>query len=248
MEQVIIENHGDLALLRLANGVTNAIGPTLVEELFEALETIKTTYRGLVLAGGSKFFSMGFDLPLLLTLGKDEMAAFFDRFNSAMLALYTLPMPTACAIESHAVAGGTILALTCDMRYGVAEKKLMGLNEVQLGVPVPYLADMMVRQIIGDRQATRMLFGGDLISLPDARRMGLVDETTSIAALDEHVLARTAAVAAHPPAAFAEIKANRTEEIRARYAQHGEARNRAFLTCWFSERSQSLLREAAKKF
>ncbi|MGD9010542.1 MAG: enoyl-CoA hydratase-related protein [Desulfobacteraceae bacterium] len=74
MDQVSIETHGDVALLRLANGVTNAIGPVMVDELLEALQAVQLDYRGMVLAGGDKFFSIGLDLPLLLTLDEDDMA------------------------------------------------------------------------------------------------------------------------------------------------------------------------------
>lgn len=248
MEQVSIEAHGDVVLLRLANGVTNAIGPTMVDDLLEALQTVQLNYRGMVLAGGEKFFSMGLDLPLLLTLDQDDMAQFFDRFNTAALALYTLPMPTFCAMAGHAIAGGTILALTCDFRYAVPEKKMMGLNEVKLGVPVPYLADLMLRQIVGDRTATPMLFGGEFLSLTEARDMGLVDETASIEALEEQVLSRAADLAAQPSPAFAETKASRTETVRIRYEQHGKAKNKAFIKCWFTPEVQRLLKQAAGKF
>jgi enoyl-CoA hydratase/carnithine racemase len=248
MEHVSIEPHGDVALLRLTNGVTNAIGPIMVDYLFEALEAVRSDYRGMILAGGDKFFSMGLDLPLLLTLGEDEMATFFDRFNAAAIALYTLPIPTFCVMAGHAIAGGTILALTCDFRFAIAEKKMMGLNEVKLGVPVPYLADLMLRQIVGDRQATPVMFGGEFLSFPDAHRIGLVHETASIETLEDRALHCAATLAAHPPAAFAETKASRTETIRALYEQYGKAKNKAFLRCWFSPEGQKLLRTAAEKF
>ena len=248
MEQVNIEAHGAVALLRLANGVTNAIGPGMVGDLSEALQTVQSNYRAIVLAGGDKFFSMGFDLPKLLKLDKNEFAVFFDRFNAAALALYTLPMPTFCAMAGHAIAGGTILALTCDFRYAVSEKKMMGLNEVKLGVPVPYLADLMLRQIVGDRKATPMLFEGEFLSLAEAHRMGLVDETTSREALEEQVLSRASGLAAKPPLAFAETKASRTKTIHDRYEQHGKSRNKAFLKCWFSPEGRALLSKAAEKF
>jgi enoyl-CoA hydratase/carnithine racemase len=151
-------------------------------------------------------------------------------------------------MAGHAIAGGTILALTCDFRYAISEKKKMGLNEVKLGVPVPYLADLMLRQIVGDRQATPVLFGGEFLSFPDAHRMGLVNETASKDALEDQVLSHAAELAAHPPIAFAETKASRTETIQARYEQYGKAKNRAFLNCWFSPEGQRLLRAAAEKF
>ncbi|MFH2057592.1 MAG: enoyl-CoA hydratase-related protein [Pseudomonadota bacterium] len=73
------------------------------------------------------------------------MVDFFQRFNQLTLDLYTLPLPTACAISGHAIGGRNILALTGDYRFMAEGKKRIGLNEIQLGVPVPYLADLILR-------------------------------------------------------------------------------------------------------
>jgi enoyl-CoA hydratase/carnithine racemase len=125
---------------------------------------------------------------------------------------------------------------------------MMGLNEVKLGVPVPYLADLMLRQIVGDRKATPMLFGGELLLLTEAHNMGLVDETGSREALEEQALSRAADLAAQPSPAFTETKASRTETVRIRYEQHGKAKNKAFIKCWFTPEVQRLLEQAAEKF
>ena len=61
MSKVKIESHADVAILRLSNGVTNAISPELVDDLADALDQAKEEFKGLILAGGSKFFSIGFD-------------------------------------------------------------------------------------------------------------------------------------------------------------------------------------------
>jgi enoyl-CoA hydratase/carnithine racemase len=248
MSKVKIEAHADVAVLRLSNGVTNAISPELVEDLAEALNQAKKEFKGLILAGGSKFFSIGFDLPTLLQLDRPTMADFYSKFNRTALDLYTVPLPTACAIAGHAIAGGTILALTADFRFASSGRKLMGLNEVRIGVPVPYLADLMLRQIVGDRAATELNYRGDFLEAEQAQKIGLLDDVCSPEALDQKAIDKVAALAALPPYGFSLIKANRVEEIQARFNERGSVKTGLFLDCWFKPAVQELLKAAAKKF
>ena len=248
MSKVKIEAHADVAVLRLSNAVTNAISPELVEDLAEALGQAKKEFKGLILAGGSKFFSIGFDLPTLLQLERSEMADFYSKFNRATLDLYTAPLPTACAIAGHAIAGGTILALTADFRFASSGRKLMGLNEVKIGVPVPYLADLMLRQIVGDRAATELNYCGDFLEAEQAHKVGLLDDVCSPEALDQKAIDKVAELAALPHYGFRLIKANRVEEVQARFNERGSMKTALFLDCWFNPAVQELLQAAAKKF
>ena len=247
VSNVVIENQGGIGVLRLNNGVTNAISPDLVKDLEEALPAVAREFRGLVLAGGEKFFCMGFDLPALITMTREALSDFFYGFNRAVLNLYTLSMPTCCAIAGHAVAGGNILALGCDYRFAAKEKKL-GLNEIKLGLPVPYLADMLLRQIAGDRAATDMIYCGDFVSASDAARFGLADALFLSETVEAEAIQKVSGIASHSQAAFSEIKKNRVEAIRGLYEQHHKSKNEAFLDCWFSDPVQGLLEAAARKF
>ncbi len=245
MSKVIIENNGKVAILRLNNGVTNAINSDLIRDLDEAILTIKKEAQGMVLAGGDKFFSIGFDLPTLLKYTRAEMADFLYTFCGLSLNLFTLPLPTCCAMMGHAIAGGNILALTSDYRFAVSGKKL-GLNEIKLGLPVPYLADLMLRQIVGDRVATKMLYSGEFMITDEAKQAGLVDEIFSPEEIEAQAVERISKIADLPSKAFMEIKANRVEEVRIRY--EASSKNEILLDCWFSQPAQDLLQEAAKKF
>lgn len=188
MSLVFLEPHGQIALLRLGNGVTNAINPQLVIDMAEALETVKTQYRGLVITGGEKFFSIGFDLPALLGLNRVGMTDFFNRFIKLAYDLFTLNIPTASALGGHAIAGGNILALTADYRYAAQGKKQIGLNEIKLGIPAPYLADLILRQLVGDRVATEMIYNGEFMPMADAQEAGLVDDIFLPQALEEQAI------------------------------------------------------------
>jgi enoyl-CoA hydratase/carnithine racemase len=248
MSKVVIEDHGSLAVMRLNNGVTNSISPALVEDLLVAVKQMEDRFHGVVLAGGEKFLSLGFDLPELLKLDRDGVERFFYKFNQAAFNLFTVPLPTACAIAGHAIAGGSILALTCDYRFAAEGKKLMGLNEVKLGVPVPYLADMILRQIVGDRTATEMLYRGEFITASETGQIGLVDEVLPQEKVEDRALEKVAELAALPRVAFEAIKANRVEAIRIRFEKNYKRKHETFLDCWFTEQTQELLVEAAKKF
>ncbi len=248
MPKVVLEDMGTVAVLRLTNGVTNAIGTELVEELSEAIRLVQNRYHGLVLAGNTKFFCIGLDVPRLLAFNRGTMADFWNRFEDLVLALYTLPIPTACAICGHATGGGAILSLACDYRFVADGKKLIALNEVRIGVPVPYLADLMLRQIVTDRVAVEMEFCSGFLGPHDAKAAGLADAVCDEKAVEDTALEKIRALAAMPRVAFTLTKQHRTREIPSRFKAIRSELNLAFMDCWFAPPTQALLQEAASKF
>jgi enoyl-CoA hydratase/carnithine racemase len=248
MADVSIEDHGPVAVLRLTNGVINAVSAGLVRDLSLALREVPGRFKGMVLAGGQKFFSIGLDLPALLQLSRNDMAAFWSGFEDAVLALMTLPMPTVAAISGHAPAAGTILALACDFRLIASGKKLMGLNEIRIGLPVPLLADLMLRQVVGDRAATQIEYTGELLAPEKARALALVDGLFPEAEIEARAIAYVSEIVERPSFGFPLIKQHRTRDILKRFFAERESFKQAFLECWFSAPVQDLLRNTATKF
>jgi enoyl-CoA hydratase/carnithine racemase len=248
MSKVNIETHDVVAILRLNNGVINAIGPELLDDLSAELKRIESEFKGMVLAGGEKFFCIGLDLPGLLPLGRSEMVEFYFKFMQVVLDLYTLPMPTACAINGHATAGGAIFALSSDFRFASSGRKFIGLNEVKIGLSVPYLTDLILRQVVGDRCATEMMFKGEFVEPEKALKIGLVDAVFSPEDLEEKAVAKIAELAALPPQGLTVIKNNRVGAVRSQYEEARSTEADLFLDCWFNPSVQEELKEAAKKF
>ncbi len=247
MGHVSVQHLNDITLLRMCNGVTNAIGPELVQELHDWFEKTERDSRALLLCGGDKFFSMGFDLPTILLYNHDEMAEFFENFNSMVLRLFTLSVPTACALKGHAIAGGGILAICCDYRFGAAERKL-GLNEVLLGVPVPYLADQIMRLLVPDSVASDLLYLGTFLKCSDLQDHGLVTALDENLEVESIAIQKLESLLRLPKSAFAAVKRNRTEAIKDLYNRNYKERNAGFIYNWFTNETQELLKEAARKF
>jgi enoyl-CoA hydratase/carnithine racemase len=140
------------------------------------------------------------------------------------------------------------MMLTCDYRFAATGRVLIGLNGIKLGVPIPYLPDLILRQIAGDQIASDMLYRGGFVESSDAWGKGLIHDVFPQPEVEAKALERVAELSKLPPKAFAAAKANRVEAICRRYENSVKAKNEEFLDCWFSAESQELLKEAAKKF
>ena len=244
----VLEN--DIAGIRMHRGVTNAIHPNLIADLDSALDQIVTDpqVRGLVLTGGEKFFSIGFDLPYLLTLPEPDFRAFYRSFNQLCLKLYRMTLPTIAVLSGHATAGGCILALCCDYRLMAEGHKLIGLNEIKLGLPVPFPADRMLHALVGTRIARQVLETGDFFESRAARELGLVDRITPLADLASQAQEMAQSLAAAPGEAYALIKSSRVAPTLQAIEASLEEHEKLFLRSWFSSAAQPLLFAAATKF
>ncbi len=251
MSMIAVDYQDTVAIVRLSRGVTNALDLELVNELGVLLERIEhdASVSALVLGSGNvKFFSIGFDIPHLFELPRQDFQTFFTAFNRVCHRLYTLPKPTVAALTGHAVAGGCILALCCDYRFIAEGKKLMGLNEIKLGVPVPYLADCVLRELVGTRYAREMIDTGEFYMPADSLRMGLVDQVLPAGDVIMRAVEKAKFLGAWPREAFALIKQNRVEEVEQRVLASREEKERLFLDSWYSDEARQRLKEAIEKF
>ena len=251
MKVIGIEQHDGVALIQLNRGIINAINQKVIDELGEALQTVKEdpTVRGLVLTSNNdKFFSIGFDLPELYPLPQPEFAAFFRAFNLLCLDLYTLPKPTIAAISGHATAGGCILALCTDYRFIAEGRRLIGVNESKLVVPVTYLAHGLLRQLVGACQAREVVSSGTLYPPEEASQMGMVDGVYSPAKVVSAAIKKARDLGEMQGDAFAANKRLWVRTIEAQVRSYLEEEIELFLEQWYSPTARQRLGDALAKF
>lgn len=183
---------GAVRCLQLSRPPVNALDPDLCRALIAAIEEAgKDGVSGLVLTGSPKIFSGGLDVPYLLSLGDDRRAVLecWQAFFGAARLLAASRVPVVAALTGHAPAGGCVLALCCDYRIMArsldpAKPFVLGLNETQVGLVVPEGIQRLMRRVVGDHRAERLLVAGDMVTAERALEIGLVDE---LADLDEVV-------------------------------------------------------------
>lgn len=174
----------------------NAINPTLANELEAAVAQANRddAVHVIVLDGAGQGFCAGFDLkdfaegdspwnqemPWDPLIDYRMMKQFSERFQS----LWRSHKPTIAKVHGHAIAGGSELALSCDMTI-MAEDARIGYPPARVwGCPV---TGMWVYRL-GVEKAKRMLLTGDVINGREAREMGLVLDAVPTAQLEARVL------------------------------------------------------------
>lgn len=251
MEMIRMERRDDVMVLQLDRAVTNALNLQLIRELAQGLQGVRDdpNVRGLVLAStNDKFFSIGFDIPGLFDLSRDDFTRFYQAFNSFCMDLYTLPKPTVAAITGHAIAGGCILTLCCDYRFIAEGRKLMGLNEIKLGVPVPYVADCVLRQLVGSRNAREVMYIGDFYQPEALLQLGMVDQVHPLEQVLPKAVEQARSLGALPREAFEVIKRNAVEMVEAQILERLARKEQVFMDCWYSEETRERLRVAMERF
>lgn len=251
MSYVQRELRENVAILKFNRNITNAINLELINDLSGNVKTCAAdeSIAGVVLTSvNDKFFSIGFDIPGLIDLSTKQFKEFYTAFNRLCIQIYTFPKPMVAAITGHAVAGGCIIALCCDYRFIAEGKKLMGLNEIKLGVPLPYPADRILRQIVDDPAARKILDTGDFFPPEVALSMDLVDVVVPLEEVVNKAVEKVKSVVSYSLDAFAIIKRNRTEKIEAEIKEGLNAKEKIFIEMWYGHETRNKLKQALKKF
>jgi enoyl-CoA hydratase/carnithine racemase len=248
---ISIDTQGTIAVLKLDNGKKNPIDPGMLGETGKALREFREDpeIRGLVLGSTSdRFFSIGFDIPHLFDLPREDFGGFYRTFTEFCLDLYTFPKPTAASVQGHATAGGFILTLACDYRIIADGHNLLGLNEAKLGVPVPHFSEMVLERVAGRANAAIIIEEGEFFLPEDALTMGLAE---NVLPGDEVLTAAINAVSGVDAGimdTFSTIKGARTKKIAKAVREDMDERTHAFLDRWYAPEVRENLKEAMRKY
>ncbi|MGB2897288.1 MAG: enoyl-CoA hydratase/isomerase family protein [Anaerolineales bacterium] len=250
-DYITIEHQNQVAILKLNRGITNAIDGNLVLALDSALkrQAADPEVLGLVLtSSNNKFFSIGLDIPGLFSLGEREFRSFYQSYNQMCLGMLTISKPLVAGITGHAIAGGCILSLCCDYRFISEGRKLIGLNEIKLGVPVPYVADCILRKLIGYRNARYVMDSGGFLEPEEAHRLGMVDGIRPAEELLPRSIEKARELSSDSPEAFALIKSSRVHAVEREIKEQLSEREDAFIKCWYSDDARAHLKDAISKY
>jgi enoyl-CoA hydratase len=162
----------------------NALNEELLTELHDALWEADedNRVRCVILAAAGPDFSSGYDLqrydrPVALQVEHRRGRAKFDddtwhqeRLQRLRMALFDMHKPVIAQVQGRCLAGGTDLALLCDM--------IICADDASFGFPPARsqgsLPSNMWLYMVGPQWAKRLLLTGDLIGGRDAATIGLV--------------------------------------------------------------------------
>jgi enoyl-CoA hydratase len=236
------EDIADIAVLRLAHGKVSALDVEFCAAIVEAVGKAESDgSRALILAGTGSSFSAGVDLFRVLNGGR----AYLDRFLPAMQTLFrsllNFSKPLVAAVNGHAIAGGCIMAATCDYRVMAEGNGRIGIPELAVGVPFPMLPFEIVRARVSPKDFRDLVLSGRTVLGDEALRLGLVDELAPSEALVARARSAAERLATIPSITFALTKRTFAAPILKR-AEEDSSLNAAVIDAWSSDAVQNRVR------
>jgi enoyl-CoA hydratase/carnithine racemase len=182
----------------------NALAPDVLEEIERTFTRLAA--RGdvnvIVLTGGEKYFSAGFDLNEIKKLQKASNEAYTALFHRTYRAILFCEQPVIAAVGGPAIAGGFDLTMMCDIRYASTRAKF-GQREIALSL-TPVMDPLW--RIIGLGRAKEVALTGRIYDAQEAERMGYVSRIFPEGELLESVAAIAREMASYDRMCLAETK------------------------------------------
>lgn len=175
----------------------NAITPEMPREIRLAVDRANADngVHVIVVEGAGRAFCAGYDLkifaehpgtnPCIQDMPWDPMLDYREMkgYTDDIFSLWRSYKPTLCKVHGYAVAGGSDIALCCDIVI-MEDTAQIGYMPVRVwGCPT---TAMWVYRI-GAEKAKRMLFTGDKISGVEAKAIGLVHDAVPAGELESAV-------------------------------------------------------------
>jgi enoyl-CoA hydratase len=177
----------------------NTLTPQTLRELQGALIEAddRTDVHAIVLAAAGKDFCAGYDLAGAYAGYGAEQSVQYRSVNGTLdddtwqleltqrqtLAMFDLHKPVIAQVQGNCLAGGTDIALMCDM--------VIAADDARIGFPAARAngtpPQNMFLYHVGPQWAKRMLMTGDWISGADAARIGLVMDSVPATELTDKV-------------------------------------------------------------
>jgi enoyl-CoA hydratase len=205
MSHVNFEIRDNVAIVRLDDGKANALSYALMDELDAALDRAEKEAAAVLLVGRAGRFSAGFDLAEMMA-GVDRARALVSRGAQVLMRLYALPMPLVIACTGHALAGGALMLLTGDVRVAVRGPFRIGLNEVQIGMPVPVLAMELARDRLNPMHLMASTLFATVVDPEKALVAGWIDDLADPDAIVETAFGHAKKLTSLPRDAYAKTK------------------------------------------
>mgnify|MGYP001825723438 CR=1 FL=1 len=177
--------------------VLNAIDDEVPQQLADCVARANADddVHVIVLSGAGRAFCAGYDLKAYAeTAGENSVTqempwdpmkdyAFMKRNTDLFMSLWRSYKPVVCKVHGYAVAGGSDIALCCDL-VAMADDAEIGYMPTRVwGCPT---TAMWVYRL-GAEGAKRMLLTGDRINGREAERIGLVHKSVPPQELDAYV-------------------------------------------------------------
>ena len=179
---VAVELEDGLAVIRIDDGKANAMSPAMIAAVQDALDQAEQHGTVVLLTGRPGLFSAGFDLKVF-DQGPEPTTRMLRAGADLLERIFGFKTPVVIACNGHAVAMGSFLLMCADYRVGVEGDFKIGMNEVAIGMTLPYFAVELARYRLNPARFDRATLLAELYAPEDAVEAGFLDQIVAADAL-----------------------------------------------------------------
>jgi enoyl-CoA hydratase/carnithine racemase len=188
---------------------SNALDTATMTELDEALAGLAASDDvscAVITGAGGRAFIAGGDLKELEDRRDEEFArAMARRMRATLDRIADLPIPVIAAINGAAIGGGAEVAVACDVRIAADDARI-GFTQILLGVMPGWGGIERLGAAVGRGRALYLMATGRVLTGPEAREWGLVEEVVPADAFPDRWRELAGQVAGAPRHALLGIK------------------------------------------
>lgn len=172
------EDNG-IGILTLNNpSKMNAFSGVMMLQLLEKVIELEnwTEGKGLIVHGANNTFSSGSDLNAVKALATPEDGIALCMFmQNTLTRLMRLPLISIALIQGWALGGGAEFTTACDFRLMTRESEIRFVHK-EMGIVPSWGGATRLVEIIGSRQALKVLSGALKLDSEKALNLGIVEE------------------------------------------------------------------------
>ena len=208
-EAVLYDLHSHVARITLNRPKEgNVVNLENLDQLYRHLAAAEADpeCRAIVIEGRDGVFSRGMDFGFML--GKSEQEGIDEGFAApyqrAVLQIRDSTKPVVAAVDGEVLAGGTGIALACDIVVAT-ERSTFGLSEVLFGIIPAYVLPLLLERV-SFKRARYMVLSSKKLTAEEARLFGAFDEVVADDGLEKAVTGHLKRLLFASPDALALVK------------------------------------------
>ena len=200
-----LEQRDTVLIAHLDDGKANALTSTLIDGLLAAVDRAEgdRDITALVVHGRPGRFSAGFDLEVMRGGDFGAVVELVAHGGDLVHRLYGSAVPVIAACTGHALAGGALMLLGCDLRSGADIECKIGLNEVAIAMVLPDWALTIAIERLSRRHLQLAVANAQVTDGRGAVQAGFLDEVVAAESVLEAAVAAGAAWSALDRRAYA---------------------------------------------
>jgi enoyl-CoA hydratase len=214
-ESMSYELDGRIATITMDDGKVNVLSIGMLQALHAAFDRAEEDNAVVVLTGREGYFSAGFDLKVF-TEQPEQIVEMLTLGATLAERVLAFPTPVITACSGHAIAAGAFLQLPADLRIGADGPFQLGLNEVKIGLTLPFFVIELARQRLDPVHFNQAIVSATMYGPQEAVTAGFLDRVVPANELRAASLEAANVLAELDPAAHTATKLRaRADAIKA---------------------------------